>query len=51
MIALGCDHGGFNLISAIKKHFDEQGINRALLTRISALTVRTALIIPFTPAR
>ena len=26
MIALGCDHGGFNLISAIKKHFDEQGI-------------------------
>ena len=26
MIALGCDHGGFNLISAIKEHFDEQGI-------------------------
>ena len=26
MIALGCDHGGFNLITAIKKHFDEQGI-------------------------
>ena len=26
MIALGGDHGGFNLITAIKKHFDEQGI-------------------------
>lgn len=26
MIALGCDHGGFNLITAIKKYFDEEGI-------------------------
>ena len=26
MIALGCDHGGYNLITAIKKHFDEKGI-------------------------
>ena len=26
MIALGCDHGGFNLICAIKKYLDEKGI-------------------------
>ena len=26
MIALGCDHGGFNLITAIKKYLDEKGI-------------------------
>ena len=26
MIALGCDHGGFNLITAIKAYFDEEGI-------------------------
>ncbi len=26
MIALGCDHGGFNLITAIKQYFDEEGI-------------------------
>ena len=26
MIALGCDHGGYNLISAIKKYLDEKGI-------------------------
>ncbi len=27
MIALGCDHGGYNLICAIKKFFDAKGIN------------------------
>ena len=26
MIALGCDHGGYNLICAIKKFLDEKGI-------------------------
>lgn len=26
MIALGCDHGGYNLICAIKKYLDEKGI-------------------------
>ena len=26
MIALGCDHGGYNLIVAIKKYRDEKGI-------------------------
>ena len=26
MIALGCDHGGYNLIVAIKKYLDEKGI-------------------------
>ena len=26
MIALGCDHGGFNLITAIKAYFDKAGI-------------------------
>ncbi len=26
MIALGCDHGGFNLMVAIKKYLDEKGI-------------------------
>lgn len=26
MIALGCDHGGYNLITAIKKYLDEKGI-------------------------
>ena len=26
MIALGCDHGGFNLITAIKKYLDEKNI-------------------------
>ena len=26
MIALGCDHGGFNLMFAIKKYLDEKGI-------------------------
>lgn len=26
MIALGCDHGGYNLIIAIKKYLDEKGI-------------------------
>ena len=26
MIALGCDHGGYNLIVAIKDYLDEQGI-------------------------
>ena len=26
MIALGCDHGGFNLITAIKAYFDKEGI-------------------------
>jgi len=24
MIALGCDHGGYNLIVAIKKYLDEK---------------------------
>ncbi len=26
MIALGCDHGGYNLICAIKEYFDKKGI-------------------------
>ena len=26
MIALGCDHGGYNLMVAIKKYLDEKGI-------------------------
>ena len=26
MIALGCDHGGYNLICAVKKYLDEKGI-------------------------
>ena len=26
MIALGCDHGGYNLICAIKKYLNEKGI-------------------------
>ena len=26
MIALGCDHGGYNLICAIKKYLEEKGI-------------------------
>ena len=26
MLALGCDHGGYNLICAIKKYLDEKGI-------------------------
>ena len=26
MIALGCDHGGYNLITAVKKYLDEKGI-------------------------
>ena len=26
MIALGCDHGGYNLICAIKKYLDEKGL-------------------------
>lgn len=26
MIALGCDHGGYNLIVAVKKYLDEKGI-------------------------
>lgn len=26
MIALGCDHGGFALMQAVKKHLDEQGL-------------------------
>lgn len=26
MIALGCDHGGVNLMTAIKKYLDEKGI-------------------------
>lgn len=26
MIALGCDHGGYNLVVAIKKYLDEKGI-------------------------
>ena len=26
MLALGCDHGGYNLIVAIKKYLDEKGI-------------------------
>ena len=26
MIALGCDHGGFNLITAIKEYLDKKGI-------------------------
>ena len=26
MIALGCDHGGYNLIVAIKKYLEEKGI-------------------------
>ena len=26
MIAIGCDHGGYELKEAIKKYFDEQGI-------------------------
>lgn len=27
MIALGCDHGGFNLITAIKQKFDQEGVD------------------------
>ncbi|MEE1062002.1 MAG: ribose 5-phosphate isomerase B [Ruminococcus sp.] len=26
MIALGCDHGGYNLICSIKKYLDEKGV-------------------------
>jgi ribose 5-phosphate isomerase B len=26
MIALGCDHGGFELMQAVKKYLDEQGL-------------------------
>ena len=26
MIALGCDHGGYNLICAIKKYLDKKGL-------------------------
>jgi ribose 5-phosphate isomerase B len=26
MIALGCDHGGFKLMQAVKKYLDEQGL-------------------------
>ena len=26
MIALGCDHGGYNLICAVKKYLDDKGI-------------------------
>ena len=26
MLALGCDHGGYNLIVAIKKYLDEKGV-------------------------
>ena len=26
MIALGCDHGGYNLICSIKKYLDEKDV-------------------------
>ena len=44
MLALGCDHGGYNLICAIKKYLDEKGIEYKILV----LTAQTALIILFT---
>ncbi len=47
MIALGCDHGGYNLICAIKKYLDEKDLN----TKSTALSAKKALIIRFTPTR
>lgn len=44
MLALGCDHGGYNLICAIKKYLDERVLN----IKILVLTAQTALIILFT---
>jgi hypothetical protein len=44
MIALGCDHGGYNLICAI-------WMKKDLNTKSTALSARKALIIPFMPTR
>lgn len=47
MIALGCDHGGYNLICAIKNIWMKKDLN----TKSTALSAKKALIIPFMPTR
>lgn len=47
MIALGCDHGGYNLICAIKNIWMKKDLN----IKSTALSAKKALIIRFTPTR
>lgn len=47
MIALGCDHGGYNLICAIKNIWMKKDLN----TKSTALSAKKALIIRFMPTR
>ena len=44
MLAFGCDHGGYNLICAIKKYLDEKGIEYEDCGTYSADSVDYALI-------
>ena len=31
MIALGCDHGGYELMQEVKKHLEERGLEYRIL--------------------
>ena len=47
MIALGCDHGGYELMQEVKAYLDKQGLN----IRTSDATATRQLIIRFTPEK
>ena len=47
MIALGCDHGGYELMQEVKAYLDKQGLEY----QTSDATATRQLIIRFTPEK